>query len=334
MSDLFELYSKLISARSQPGGEHNTAVMLREIAGGLADECFIDTLGNLILHKKGSGKKIMLAAHMDEIGFVVTFIDDKGFLRFGTMGGFYATDLPGTQILFENGIHGLICKEEKAEIKDLRFNDLYIDIGAKSKDDAAHMVKVGDTAGFAGTPVCMGAYVCGPYMDDKIGCVTLVRMLELLQGRDTKGNDIYIVFSVMEEIGPGGAATSTYRIEPDLAYAVDVTDAGDMPGMKHKIPIELGKGPTNKVLDMSIVCHTQARRLLAEAAEKAGVSLQDEVLLFGGTDAGAIHMTKKGVVTGAMSIPARYIHTQNEMVDLYDVESAALVLAELVTTKQ
>lgn len=328
MIDILKTFTHLQSVARPSGFESPCAQAIAELAGPYCDEVKIDTLGNVICHKKGPGKRLMMAAHMDVIGLIITHIDKKGFLRFGALGGFVPYRLIGARMKLENGMGGSVWCDEKAmeekKLEDITLNDLYLDIGAESEESARKMVQVGDVAMYEGEPQQVGQMVLSPYCDDLIACAALLSAMSQVEKSE---NDLYFVFTVQEEVGLRGAATAAYAIDPDFGVCMDVTRTGDNPSEKAKMVVKLGAGPTIKIKDVSLLCNPQVIAHLREAAKEGDVPYQDEVLTAGGTDSAAIQKTRGGVLSGCISIPCRYIHSQNEMVSLKDVEQSARLMA-------
>lgn len=313
------LLERLTQCTGVSGREDAIAAILREESKRFADEIYTDALGNLIVHKKGNGKKIMLAAHMDEIGVAVTYIDDNGFLRFSAIGGVYNKRLLNRRVRFENGIVGVIDTE--ADNKDLKINKMYIDIGAASKKEAEELVSVGDMAAFEGAWVQNGDRIISKALDNRAGCYALIRALQ----RVGDENDLYFCFTAQEEVGLRGAKAAVYSVAPDYAIAVDVTDTGDTPEGE-KMEVKLGGGAAIKVMDRSVISHPEVRTLLVELAKRGKIPYQLEVMCDGGTDAGAMHTGRAGVKTGGISIPTRYIHSPSEMASLSDIDACVELL--------
>jgi endoglucanase len=263
---------------------------------------------------------------MDEIGVMVTYIDEKGFARFTRIGGVSPLTCIGSRVQFEDGRIGVIGVEQKRENRDKtpKLEQLYIDVGATSRDDCP--IQVGDPAVFVRPFVAQGSRLLSKAMDDRIGCAVLIEVLRRLE--DTP-HDLYVVFAVQEEVGLRGARTSAYGIDPDIAIAVDVTGTGDTPESM-PMAVKLGQGPAVKVQDRGMISHPQVRRLLVGRAEEAGIPYQLEVLEYGSTDAAAIQLVRAGVPTGCLSVPCRHIHTPSEMVDESDVENAVRLLLEVL----
>ena len=317
-----ELLKKLSETYGPSGREEQIARVIREEIKSYVDEIYSDNMGNLYAVKKGNGAKIMVAAHMDEIGMIVTHIDDKGFLRFSNVGGLPPHVLLGQRVIFANGNKGTIGMEKLEEYNKLTLEKLYIDIGATSKEEVRKCVKVGDIATYHGETTVVGKRVLGKAMDNRAGCAVLIKAIQEL---DKTNNEIYAVFTSQEEVGLRGSRISTYRISPDLGLAVDITMVGDTPEAP-TMDVSLGKGPTVKIKDASVICHPRLKEILTKIAEKSEIPYQYEVLTAGGTDAGAIHLTKEGIPAGVISVPCRYVHTPGEMVDLDDLDYAVKLL--------
>ena len=324
MIDLLKTLQALNACHGPAGDEAEVADVLEKLAMPFVDECRRDTMGNLIAHKKGSGSRVMFAAHMDSIGCIVTHIEKEGFLRFCKVGGLHAADHTPTPARHKNRARGVICLSEAVEPKDMTLDDLYIDIGAHDADEAGAMVRIGDTAVYDTPTYAAGDRLISPYMDNRISCLTLLLAMESLQH---SGNDLYFVFTAQEELGLRGAKTAAYAIDPDYAVVVDVTVSADELGTKHTGSSKLGGGAAIKVMDTSVICHPQMVSKLEALAKERGIDAQMDVIKSGGTDAGSIHVSRMGVLTGGVSIPCRYIHSPQEMVDRGDVEACARLVA-------
>ena len=321
-----ELLKKLTQISGASGNENKIRDEITNIAQGKCDEITVDKLGNLILFKKGNSpdkKKLMVAAHMDEIGIIVKYIDEKGFIRFEAIGGLYTKQLVGRRVIFENGTVGVIGCEEEAFNEKAKLNKLYIDIGAgdKTKD----IINIGDMAVFEGDMITQGDAVISKALDNRAGCYVLLKALDKLNGK----NDIYLTFTVQEEVGIRGAGAVTYAIEPDFAIAVDVTDTGDTPDAP-VMDVKMGKGAAVKIMDSSVLCDAYLRSFIMDTAKKHNIPYQAEIMADGGTDAGKIHLTKGGVKTGGISIPTRYIHSPSEMASISDINACIDLLAAVL----
>lgn len=322
--DTLKTLQTINACHGPAGDESSVADAIEKLAAPYADKIKRDVMGNLIVRKKGSGPKVMFAAHMDSIGFIVTHIDEKGFLRFGKVGGLRPNSCLHTPVRFKNGVRGVVSLDCGVEPKDMTLEDLYIDVGAKSREEAQGLVRIGDTAVFDGPAFAAGDRLVSPYMDDRIACVVLLKALETLGKSD---NDLYFVFTVQEELGLRGAKTAAYGIDPDYGVAVDVTWSDDELNPRHRGSSTAGGGASIKVMDGSVICHPQMVKRLEELAVAREIPYQMDVIRQGGTDAGSIHLTRSGVYTGGVSIPCRYMHSPVEMVDARDVEACAGLVA-------
>ncbi len=320
------LIKEFVEACGPSGEEAVVRELIEERVRESADRTFTDNLGNLFALREGPGPLLMFSAHMDEIGIVVTHIDDSGFLRIAPVGGVAPHLLPGQRVIFKNGVTGTLYHEKLKELKELDWTRLYLDIGAAGGDEAKERLRIGDMACLDQPFVKLGRRYMAKAMDDRIGCAILVEALRRLPSSLPQG--LCFVFSVQEEVGLRGAATAAYRLRPGYGFAVDVTSVGDTPESP-VMAVSLGKGPAIKVKDRSIICHPEVRDIMIEAAENNNIPYQLEVLEHGGTDAGAIHLSREGVPSGALSIPCRYIHSPSEMVDAGDVEHAVVLIEKL-----
>jgi len=322
-----EIIRTLTEAYGPSGDEGQVRALIEEMVRGVVTEMRTDPLGNLIARKKGTGggKRVMIAAHMDEIGLIVTHIDKKGFLRVGRVGGVFAPTLMGGRVRFANGTVGVIGSEKWLRSNDApKWEEVFIDVGATSPDDAP--VRVGDVACFSRPYEEMGDRLIAKAMDDRAGCAVLVQALRDL---GESPHDVYAVFTTQEEVGTRGALVSAFGIEPEVALAIDVTDTGDVPEAP-PMAVDLGAGPAVKVMDRGFLSHPGVKQWMIDGAERLGIPYQREVLQLGSTDARAIQMSRAGVPTGALSLPARYIHSPSEMVDLRDLQGASNLLVGLL----
>jgi len=322
-----DLIKELTETYGPSGNEELIRNVIENKMKGLVDEIKTDTLGNLICIKKGQGAKVMLAAHMDEIGVVVNHIDKKGFLRFAAVGGVFPTYLLAHRVIFKNGIIGTFGKEEKGSTKgELKLEKMFIDIGAKDEKEASKYVHIGDVATYYRELDVLGSRFTAKAFDDRIGCAVLIETARKLK---SSPNAVYFVFTVQEEVGLRGAKTSAYGIEPDIGIACDVTDTGDTPEAE-TMAVELGKGPCVKVKDRTIITPLKVKELMVSTAESKKIPYQLEILEWGGTDGGAIHLSRSGVPAGVISIPTRYVHTPSEVLDIGDVENAVRLFVEIL----
>lgn len=317
-----ELMKRLSDCFGPSGREKSIREMIMDEIKELADEITTDPLGNLIARKKGNGKKILFSAHMDQIGLIITHVDEKGFLRFANVGGLNAKELLGLRMVFDNGLEGVICQEELKDKEKVTMSKLFLDVASTDKEFITKNFHVGDMCVFKTEYYETDDCVICKAADDRIGCYILI---EALKAHPETENDVYYVFSVQEEVGCRGAKTAGYSIEPDLAIAIDVTATGDTPdGIK--MDVKLGGGAAIKLMDKSIITHIEVKDLLTNLAEKNNIKYQYEVLEFGGTDAGPIHTSREGVPSGVISIPTRNLHTSGEIFNKSDVEECIKLL--------
>lgn len=322
-----DLIASLTEAYGPSGHEEQIRAIIHAEVTPLVDEVRADTLGNLIAHKRGTGggKKVMLAAHMDEIGLIISHVDEKGFLRAQPIGGLDVMTLSGGRVQFADGTIGVIAPEKRQEFrKNPELAKVYIDIGVTSREEAQH--RLGQAAGFVRPFTEMGQRIVAKALDDRIGCAALIETLRQL---GNSPHDVYGVFSVQEEVGLRGARTSAYGLEPEVGIAIDITAAADTPEAP-KLAMKLGHGPCIKVMDGGMLSHPGVKDLLIETAEARDIPYQLEVLAGGTTDAAAIQLVRSGVPTGCVSIACRYYHTQSEMVDMEDVQNTVKLLVALL----
>ena len=327
---MFDLIKELVNVYGPSGHESAVADKVEELLSGKVDSFRTDALGNLICEKKGTnpkGKRVMLSAHMDHIGFVVVAVEKEGFLRVMTVGGINLAVSKTRHITFGNGIQGVLVQQPVREGENPVMKHMFVDIGAQDEAEALSMVSLGDTAVYSNDCFRLGKHrVAAPAMDDRVACALLVAVIQELGECE---NTVIAVFSAQEEIGCRGAKTAAFSTEPDMGIALDVTSHGDTP--ENKLPaVKLGEGAAVKIMDQGSISHPGLVKALLAAGQRAGVKTQREVLPFGGTDAMAMQQTKGGMPVGTVSIPCRYVHSACEVIDLRDVEGAkALVLEYL-----
>lgn len=325
-----QLLQKLTETFGPSGHEAAVRELIRTEVTALADEIRVDAMGSLIV-RKGSltpnGKKIMIAAHMDEIGLVVTHIDENGFVRFTSVGGVRAFNLMGGRVRFMNGTPGIIYAEPTDKPGDLPVMDkMFIDVGAASRKDCP--VKIGDVAAFDRPYLEMGQRLVAKSIDDRIGCLVAIEALRALKSTP---HEVYFVFTTQEEVGTRGAGTAAYGLDPDLGFAIDVTAWGDTPGMFPKFDVALGKGPAIKIRDIGMISDPRIVQWMTDTAEAQKIPYQREVLLAGSTDARSMQLSRAGVPVGCISIPCRYVHAPSEMVDYSDVQNAVKLVIALLS---
>ncbi len=326
-----ELIQKLVEAQGPSGSEAPIRSVVRREIEAYVDDIQVDALGNLIARKgNGSegGMKLMLAAHIDEIGVMVTQVDQNGFLRFTTLGGVRPYTCVGGRVKFMNGASGVINMEPLDDpTKMPTFEQLYIDMGYSAKSEAN--VRVGDVATFDRPFLDMGSRLVAKSLDDRIGAAVLVEAIRQLKSTP---HQLYCVFSAQEEVGVRGATAAAFGVDPDLGLAVDVTGTGDTPRRtKVRMEVSLGKGPAIKVRDGGMLADRRVVDWMVRVAESLDMPYQLEILEGGSTDARAMQLARAGVAAGCLSIPCRYVHSPSEMVDYGDVQNAVRLLVELVS---
>lgn len=329
-----ELIKKLTETNSPSGRESDIRdVILRELKNYI-DGYDVDRLGNLIVWKNGkTDKKILLDAHMDEIGIVASYIDDKGFIRIESVGGVSAYNLIGSRIIFPDvnvkgvvGVEGETTSDVQKNLKELNFDKIFVDIGTNSKEETERLVPIGTFGVYSAEFIDLGKRLVSKAMDDRIGCAVLIETIK----RADPYHTLYGAFSVQEEMGLVGASVVAFNINPEMAIALDVTAWSDTPKGYKRMSIELGKGPCIKIKDNASISDRRVVDKLRTIAETKGIPYQMEILIFGGTDAAAIQRTSAGIVSGTLSIPCRYVHSPHEMIDIDDAENAVKLLKSLV----
>ncbi|HNQ50656.1 MAG TPA: M42 family metallopeptidase [Candidatus Omnitrophota bacterium] len=326
------LLKKILEASGISGYEKEIAAIMKQELGKVCDKVEIDTFGNVIARKGKGKKKIMLAAHMDEIGLMVKFINKDGYLNFIKVGGIDDRILLGQKVIVKgkNGdVHGIIgCKpphlqRDEERKHTVKYEDMFIDIGAKSKEDAEKRVAVADAVIFdTGCGQLHGNLYFGKAIDNRIGCYALIKIMEKLR----VPAEVYAVATVQEEVGLKGARTASFKIDPQFAIAIDTTVAGDTPGIKEtESALKLGNGVAITVLEAAgrgVIVSEQVRELFMDAAKKNKIKYQIDVIEGGMTDGAIIYMNREGIPTGVLSIPTRYVHAPTGVFNIEDVNSA------------
>ena len=330
---IVETLEKLSNACGVAGREDEVRKIMMEMLKPHVDEISEDKLGNVIGIKRGekNAPKVMLAAHMDEIGLFVKTISKDGFLQFSKIGGIDDRILLAQKVIVhtEKGpLHGIIgskpphIQKEEERKKVLTYDELFIDVGAENQGEAKKMgVKIGDPVSFDVKFARLGNdAVIGKALDDRIGCAVMIEAMKILKKTECT---IYAVGTVQEEVGLRGATVAAFGIYPDIGIALDVTVAGDVPGVKEvEAPIKMRKGPAIEIADMGLITHPKVLRMLVEAAEENNIPYQLETGLPGSTDAARIALTRGGVPSGVISVPTRYIHSPASLASLNDIENA------------
>ena len=323
-----KLLKEICSIKGASSEERGIAeFILSEIKDHIDDYSF-DALGNLIARKKGSGKKMMLAGHMDQIGMMVTHIDKDGFIWFTNIGGLNPTVIHSTRVIFSNGTVGIVSCQRLDDPTKISLDKMYIDIGAVSREEAEKLVKIGDICVFCHEPIIDDHKIITPYLDDRIGCYIMIEALKRIKN---PAYDLYFVFTVQEEVGLRGAKTAAYSIDPDYAISFDVTISADTPKCR-KLPQKFDGGACIKIKDSSVLCHPLIIKHMEKCAKDSGIKYQLEILEAGGTDSGAIHVSRGGVPSGVLSVPTRHIHSTNEMARLSDIQDCVDLTVKILET--
>ena len=329
--ELMELLNKLTTAFGPSGCEGDVRGVIADLIAPYVDEVRTDAMGNLIAHKKGAGKKLLFSAHMDSVGMIITHIEKEGYLRFGSLGWLPALDICRQGVVFQNGLRGTVSlPEDKEEDKEIKIDDLCIDIGAKDREDAMKLVQLGDACVYDSPCYEQNGKVFSKYLDNRSGCAVLIAALAQIQNAK---NDLWFVFSTQEEVGLRGIKPAAYGVNPDVGIAVDVTLSDDLLGAAHNCSSVLGKGPGVKVMDSAVICQPEVVKWMNSVAQKAGIAVQQDIMRSGGTDAGAILPTRSGVYAGGICIPCRYTHSPIEVCDLNDIAQSARLVATLAESE-
>ena len=335
-----KLLKELCEAHGAPGFEGAIRAIYRREMESLCDRIEVDGIGNVIAIKEGKGaspKKVMLAGHMDEIGFVVKHIDDNGFLRLSPLGGFDPKTLIAKRVMVETsnggnmvGVVGskpihIMSPEDRKKMPTVP--ELFVDVGL-SGDDAKKQIEIGDPVTLNQEFIQDGDRCCGKSLDNRVSIYTLIETMRRLKDTDVT---VYAVATSQEEIGLRGAMTAAHRIEPDMGVAIDVTLACDVPGAKpDEMITALGGGVGIKVHDSSLICHPKMVRAMRDLAREKEIPFQMEVLTAGGTDAGGIQRGGSAVPAITLSVPCRYVHTVVETVSAADLEGTVALLTAFI----
>lgn len=337
-----ELLGELSNTFGVSGFENEVRDYICERVREMAEDIETDVLGNLIVWiNPGQDFTLMLDAHMDEIGVMVSHMDENGFLRFALIGGWDPRVLPGQQVEIRSregrklrGVIGALPPHVQAsdeQKQPWKVEDLFIDIGAESRESAEAMDIGPGTPGTLAYPfqILSDHRVMGKALDDRVGCAVLIRCLEYFS-KNRPDFTVVANFAVSEEVGLRGAKTAGYQIRPDVALVLEGTTGADTPGTPaHKCPARLSKGPAISVADKSIIVNPTFVHFIEQAAGALKIPWQHKLPLSGGTDAGAIHLSRGGVLTGVISVPCRYIHSPSSVMDLRDLEHTIVLVTEV-----
>lgn len=344
LDETLTMLKELTDARGIPGNEREVREVMKKYISPFADEVTTDGLGSLIAKKVGKegGPKIMVAGHLDEVGFMITQIDDKGFLRFQTVGGWWSQVMLAQRVTIvtkKGDVTGVIGSKPphilsaEARKKPVEIKDMFIDIGASNREEAMEWgVRPGDMTVpyFEFTVMNNEKMLLAKAWDNRIGCAIAIDVMRQLKGADHP-NIVYGVGTIQEEVGLRGARTSAAAINPDIGFGVDVGIAGDTPGISEKEAMsKMGKGPQIILYDASLVSHKGLRDFVTDLADELNIPYQFDAIPGGGTDAGSIHMTHNGVPTLAITIATRYIHSHAAMLHRDDYENAVKLIVEVI----
>jgi endoglucanase len=324
-----DLIQQLVEAWGPSGFEHHVRELIRAEVENYADEIVVDPLGSLICRVGSGGTKVMVAAHMDEIGIMVTYSEPRsGYLRFSAVGGLLNSTLLGSRVRFEDGTMGVIGAPDyfgSGRTTSPEFEAFFVDV---SDGNGTRTIQPGSPAVFWRTMDERGTRLIAKSMDDRVGCAVAIETMRRLN-RQTP-NEVYFAFTVQEEVGLRGVRPAAYRVSPDLAIALDVTPTGDL--LKNsKVPVKLGGGAAIKLHDTGHVVPPAVRDWMIARAEADGIPYQLELITLGTTDAAGIQTARAGVPSGCISIPCRFVHTTSETVDIDDVEACVQLLTGLLS---
>ncbi|MBA4538326.1 M42 family metallopeptidase [Bacillus aquiflavi] len=344
LDETLTMLKDLTDAKGIPGNEREVREVMKKYITPFADEITTDGLGGLIAKKVGKdgGPKVMVAGHLDEVGFMITQIDEKGFLRFQTVGGWWSQVMLAQRVTIvtaKGEITGIIGSKPphilspEARKKPVDIKEMFIDIGASSREEAQEWgVRPGDMAVpyFEFTVMNNDKMLLAKAWDNRIGCAIAIDVLKQLKGAEHP-NVVYGVGTVQEEVGLRGARTAAQTIEPDIGFAVDVGIAGDTPGISEKDALgKMGKGPQIILYDASMVSHKGLRDFVTGVADELNIPYQFDAISGGGTDAGSIHLSVKGVPSLAITIATRYIHSHAAMLHRDDFENTVKLITEVI----
>ena len=338
------ILKELSEATGLPGFEREVRDVIRRHCEAYASIEY-DRLGSIICRKEGTARapRVMLAGHMDEVGFITTFVTEKGLLRFQALGGWFDQVLLAQRVIVKTGrgdIPGIIGAKpphlmiEEDRKKVVQIKDMFIDIGASSGEEAENLgVRPGDPivpdSKFA--VMANGKVLMGKAWDNRVGCALFMEVIRRLSSLQHP-NTVYGVGTVQEEVGLRGATTSAHVVDPDVGFALEVDVSGGTPGIEeHEAPSRLGKGPAVSVYDGSMVPNARLRDMVFSVAKEASIPIQASYMARGGTDAGKIHLNKSGVPSLVIGVPSRYIHSHVGIINRDDFEAAAALVTAVVT---
>lgn len=330
------LLEKLCNAHGPVGYEGEVRKIIKEEIAPYVDELEINTMGNILVHKKGKGPKIMIDAHMDEVGFIIEGYNEDGTLRFSPLGGINAK-IPPCKVVYIGrekivgviGLKPIHLQSKKERSQSLSYKDYCIDIGSNSKEESKGKVQRGEYAVFSTEYGDFGdGLIKGKAFDDRMGCIVLIEAL-----KEKYECDLYASFSVQEEIGDRGAFTSAFRVEPDIMVALEGTICADMPSVaKHLQATEIGKGPAISIMDATSIFDYDLTNSIIKVAEDNNIPYQRRKAIAGGNDAGAVVNTKSGARVATVSVPCRYIHSSVSVASKADLQNTIILMKAWLKT--
>lgn len=312
-----KLLGNLIDSFSVSGNEVQVKNIIKDELKSIQCDLSEDKMGNLIAAFGKGNEKIMICAHMDSIGFMVSYIEDNGLILVEKIGDFKDEYVVNSFVRFENGTIGRLCRSGK---------QLFIDIGLNNRVKSSEKVKIGDTACLVGPYIKVGKNnIISPLLDNKVGCYVLIKLIkECTQVEDKR---VYFVFSTEEELGGRGARAAAYNIDPDYCIVLGMENAKDIETSRGNV--ELGKGPVLKIMDKSLIMHEDIKKMLEDSAQKTSVNIQYSISVEN-SEGGLLHKERAGIRTGELDIPCRYKHSCSEMVCIDDVENTIKILRQII----
>ncbi len=322
---LFEILKELATPVSVSGSEQAVTAKILELCKPYADEITKTAMGNLIVRKSGNGKRVMLMAHCDTVGFIVTHFEDCGVVRIGALGTQKLWTLVGKPVVFANGVRGVIGCDEKVKANDIAIHNLYIDIGATNETEAKQKIRRGDTAVLAGDTFISDDRIFSPVLDNRLGCAVLIDVLSKCKS----DNDLYFVFSVQHEVGVRGAGSASYEVDPEIGIAVDMTDSADLPDTVNKSEVKLGGGAVVRVCNNVTISNPKLLNFLEFHAHD---NVQRDVRLTGNTDLTGIQASRGGVYAASVGVALRHRHSGTEIASVSDAEKLSKMLVNAVNS--
>jgi putative aminopeptidase FrvX len=341
LEDTIKMLKEITKAQGIPGNEKEPREIMKKYAAGYVDTFETDNLGSLIAKKTGNsvGPKIMLAAHLDEVGFIITRIDEQGFIFFQTLGGWWSHVLLGQTVVITTrkgrkikGIVGTTPHHAHDKKNVVELQDLYIDIGVANKKEVVDVgIRLGDMVSphFELATMVNEDYIMAKSWDDRVGCAVIIEVLRHLKYEEHH-NTVYAVGTIQEEVGNRGAKTSAHKIKPDMAFVIDVANAKDTPGASKNKTRELGKGPLVVYYDKTMIAHKGLINFVIDIAEKYDIPYQMDAFNGGGTDGGSIHLSEDGIPTITLGIAVRYVHSTAGIIHKQDFEWLVSLLVALI----